>query len=203
MIGVLLHLASREAERLRHDFIVPLHLLCAIASDDSVAGTAAREAGVTRDKVESLLTAMAGADAGDEAAGVCTTPAWHGCEGFARGFAAGQGRTVTVADGLVAVLWTEHAWPWSDAPREAVRDALISRGISVPSGPLPPLWQPRWGERVDVPVADLRRVVAELPVMLPADATFCFNRDEDSAWVAATEGVDLQPILRRLLAAAR
>src|SRR4051794_4480660 len=60
-LGLLLDRAAQEAERLKDEYVSVEHLLLALFDTDSAATRALREAGLTRDRVLEVLTAVRGA----------------------------------------------------------------------------------------------------------------------------------------------
>jgi hypothetical protein len=194
--------AVREARRLGHRWLVPEHLLLAVARGSSPAGEALREGGVGPEAVEARLELMH-EDSSPEHRGVLSTPAWHEVNGFARGFAAAQGRELEPADGVVAFFWTQTIWPFPGADREQVIDRLGAHGVRLPNTPPPDLDTRRWGPDVRFPVEDLDVVLRELPRLLPDPTAIGFNSRGDTAWIRTLAGVDLPPLVERVLSEAR
>jgi hypothetical protein len=196
-MSLFLRLAEQIPERYRGRLSPELLLLPLL--DDSLAGPVLRDAGVTRAMVESLLDEMQGEADGDH----CSyepNSGWWEMEGFARGFAAAMGQSLQPVHALIAQLWTRHWWLIREVEPEAVRDSLVARGVPIPARPLPREF--REGEPVYLTNDELKVVLAHIHALLPRGAEFAFNWEngDERAHIAATEGVDLEPIVRRILA---
>ncbi len=205
-VSMLLARAWKEAEELGHSWVGPDHFLLALLrpADESLAAEVLRSCGLTHERfAEEMARALVRASARKvkeppEEASPELNPAAYCMMGRAEGMAAGLGQEHVGPEHVVlALLWdtytvTEAVLTHLAVDAEAIVERLASAGIRVPAVPLPKADQWRWGDSVDVPIAQLDALTSELPGLLPPGTPFAFNHDgKEQGWVLAGEDVDL------------
>lgn len=201
--------AWSEARRLGHHWVGVEHMLLALVrpDGDSVAARALRESGETHERLEAQIVDFVArckprVRLRPEAA-PRHNPRAYQVMGRAEGFAAGLGSAeVSPEHVLLAILWeTTHPLGAPPGRRAAVLERLGELGGPMPATPLPPDDLTVRGDDVAVPLDRLVEVVRALRAALPDGARFGFNHDgEGEAWVVAEAGVDLEPVVARILA---
>lgn len=208
----LLRIGGDEAGRLGHGWMGPEHTLLGIlrGDPDDVARRALEQAGVDAAMVEGWITRMVTNKEKDtEKSGVTPNPRWQTIHGRAEGIAAGLGaeRTGTVHF-LLATLWDNRRWWLTETPgvtREAIVGALTELGATLPLAPLPELERKtNMTQYVEFPRSatdQVLKLLVERHPPSPAGPTFGFNyKDDETAWVHAEDGIDLQGIVDEALA---
>lgn len=205
----LLKIGADEATRLGQHWMGPEHTLLGILRGDpeDVARRALEQAGVDAAMVESWITRM-DTGGGEETSGVKPNPRWYTIEGRAEGMAAALGATEAgTVHFLLAVLWDQRRWSLTEAPgvsREAIISALAELGATLPAGPMPELEGKRdFTQYVEFPRARTSEVLQRLAERHPPGSgpTFGFNyKDDETAWVRAEDGIDLQGIVDEAVA---
>jgi Cysteine-rich CPCC/Clp amino terminal domain, pathogenicity island component len=203
----LLGRAAAEADELRHEWLGGDHFLLALLrpADESLAGQALRACGLTHDAyarefargLEEAEEAKPGRAERKKRGHIQPNPAAYTMMGRAEGLAAALGAAEAGPEHvLLSIIWDPQS-PTTcvlnrlDTNREEIADHLRAAGVPLPAGGLPPLKQRRWGEKVVVPIEQLQALTA-LPKLLPPGAHYGFNHDgKDSAWLIASEEVDL------------
>ena len=196
--------AFEEAVRL-DDLSLSLEhfLLAVLREEESVAARVLRREGVTAEKVEADPR-RDGIRKGGRHAGISGTIASTTVTAFADGLATGLGAPeVTAEHVLLALLWepADDVFPGVGTSRDALLAALRAEGVEGADRDYPTTNRRRHGPVVDVPLARLMEVLHELEALLPPGASLAFNHDGERAWIAATEGVDLEPLIQVALAA--
>lgn len=196
--------AFDEAARLGHSWLGPEHGLLAIIHGDESdpARKALLDAGVTGELIERFAPAEeTGPIDGD---GTRSNPAWHQIHGRAEGIAAGLGQSTPATVCFVAaMLWDDSRWLRyeDDVRRQDVIDALRRQGAQLPSSTPPPFDRLHFTQRIEVPLAELSRVVKAISARRGENGPrFGFNNDGDIGWVTAEDGLDLQGIVDEVLA---
>jgi hypothetical protein len=208
----LLKIGADEAIRLGQHWMGPEHTLLGIlrGDPDDVARRALEQAGIDAAMVEGWVGPTE-ARRGKEESGVTPNPRWQTIHGRAEGIAAGLGAEETGSvHFLLAVLWDNRRWWLTETPgvsREAVVAALADLGASLPAAPLPELERKTdMTQYVEFPrtAADqVLRLLVERHPPRPEGPTFGFNyKDDETAWVRAEDGIDLQGIVDEALAQA-
>jgi hypothetical protein len=199
----LLVRASREAEALGHERIGLDHFVLALLlpADVSAAAQALRDCGLTHEAYAEQVGRGSARGGGRE-----PTAAAYQMMGRAEGLAAGLGAAQPAPEHvLLAILWdtgTEFHLGRLGVTRQDVVRRLRETAVALPTVALPVPEERRWGERVTVPIGQLRALRAELPDLLPPGATFGFNHDgAETGWLIATEDVDLPAYIAAGLAA--
>jgi hypothetical protein len=214
-VNLLLARAWKEAEDLGHSWVGPDHFLLALLrpADESVAADVLRACGLTHERfAEELARVLDKASLGrakeTEQATPELNPAAYCMRGRAEGMATGLGEEQVGPEHVVlAALWdpytlTRDVLTNLGVDPENVVSRVASAGIRVPAVPLPKPEQWRWGDEVDVPIAQLCALTAELPGLLPPGTPFAFNHDgKERGWVIAGEDVDLDAYVSFALAA--
>jgi ClpA/ClpB-like protein len=205
----LLKIGADEATRLGQHWMGPEHTLLGILRGDpeDVARQALEQAGVDAAMVEGWITRM-DAGGGEEKSGVTPNPRWYTIEGRAEGMAAALGATEPgTVHFLLAVLWDQRRWDLTEAPgvnREAIVRALAALGVTLPAGPMPELERKlNFTQYVEFPRNKSSEVLELLAERHPPGGgpTFGFNyKDDETAWVRAEDGIDLQRIVEEAIA---
>jgi hypothetical protein len=209
----LFRIGAEEARRLGQHWIGPEHGLLGILRGDphDMARRALEQAGVDAAMVEGWITRMDSTsvrDEPEESSGGRPNPRWYTIHGRAEGIAAGLGAEQTGSvHFLLALLWDERRWHLTEAPgvtREAIVAALAELGAKLPLAPLPELERKlNMTQYVEFPRHSASQVLKLLAERHPPGSgpTFGFNyKDDDTAWVRAEEGIDLQGIVDEALA---
>lgn len=206
---LLLTIGGDEARRLGHDWMGPEHTLLGILRGDpqDVARRALEQAGVDAAMVEGWVTRM-DTKKGEAKAGVTPNPRWHTIHGRAEGIAIGLGADETgTVHFLLATLWDNRRWGLTEAPgvtREAIVAALAGLGATLPPARLPELERKlNFTQYIEFPRTAASQVLKLLAERHPPSPgpTFGFNyKDDETAWVRAEEGIDLQGIVDEALA---
>lgn len=205
----LLKIGADEATRLGQHWMGPEHTLLGILRGDpeDVARRALEQTGVDAALVEGWITRMDTAG-GEETSGVKPNPRWYTIEGRAEGMAAALGATEAgTVHFVLALLWDQRRWSLTEAPgvsREAIVSALAQLGVTLPAGPMPELERERdFTLYVEFPRAMTSEVLQLLAERHPPGSgpTFGFNnKDDETAWVRAEDGIDLQGIVAEAIA---
>ena len=205
----LLRLGADEATRLGQHWMGPEHTLLGVlrGDPDDVARRALEQAGVDAAMVEGWIIRMA-TDTETERSGVTPNPRWQTIHGRAEGIAAGLGAEETGSvHFLLAVLWDNRRWWLTETPgvsREAVVASLAELGATLPRAPLPELQRKtNLTQYVEFPRIATDQVLRLLAERHPPGSgpTYGFNyKDDDTAWVRAEDGIDLQGIVDEALA---
>ncbi|MGH9008395.1 MAG: Clp protease N-terminal domain-containing protein [Acidimicrobiia bacterium] len=204
----LLAIGADEATRLGQHWMGPEHTLLGIVRGDpeDLARRALEQAGVDAAMVEGWITKMDTAAPGAKTegqSGVKPNPRWYTIEGRAEGVAVALGaeRAGTVHF-LLALLWDQRRWHLTEEPgvsREAIVGALAEFGVMLPAAPLPELERKlNFTQYVEFPRGKASAVLEILAERHPAGSgpTFGFNyKDDETAWVRAEDGIDLQGIV--------
>lgn len=200
----LFKLGADEATRLGQHWMGPEHTLLGIlrGDPDDVARRALEQAGVDASMVEGWITRM-DTGAGEERTGVKPNPRWYTIEGRAEGMAAALGAAEPgTVHFLLALLWDQRRWNLTEAPgisREVIVTALGELGATLPAAPLPELERKRnFTQYVEFPRGKSSEVLRLLAERHPpgSGSTFGFNyKDDETAWVRAEDGIDLQSIV--------
>ncbi|MGH9039425.1 MAG: Clp protease N-terminal domain-containing protein [Acidimicrobiia bacterium] len=206
----LLKIGGEEARRLGHDWMGPEHTLLGILRGDAddPARRALEQVGVDAAIVEGWLARMTTGSDDEQRSGVTPNPRWQTIHGRAEGIAAGLGAgDTTGVHFLLAVLWDRRRWSLTETPgvtREAIVGALEEMGVPLPRAPLPPLDRKlHMTQHVEFPREATSRVIDLLVKRHPPGSgpTFGFNyKDDETAWVNAEDGIDLQAIVDEALA---
>ena len=204
----LLKIGTDEATRLGQHWMGPEHTLLGILRGErnDLARRALERAGVDAEMVEGWIVRM-DTGTGDESPGVKPNPRWYTIQGRAEGIAAALGADeVGTVHFLLALLWDPRRWFLTDEPglsREAVVSGLIELGVRLPSAPLPDLDRKlALTEYVEFPRHAAADVIDLLTRRHPpaAGPKFVFNyKDDDSGWIRAEDGIDLQGIVDEAL----
>ena len=208
----LLRIGADEASRLGQHWMGPEHTLLGIlrGDPDDVARRALEQAGIDAAMVEGWVGPTE-TRRGKEESGVTPNPRWQTIYGRAEGIAAGLGAEETGSvHFLLAVLWDNRRWWLTETPgvsREAVVAALADLGARLPAAPLPELERKtNMTQYVEFPrtTADqVLKLLVESHPPRPEGPTFGFNyKDDETAWVRAEDGIDLQGIVDEALAQA-
>jgi hypothetical protein len=205
----LLKMGADEATRLGQHWMGPEHTLLGVlrGDPDDVARRALEQAGVDASMVEGWITRM-DTGAGEERAGVKPNPRWYTIEGRAEGMAAALGASeVGSVHFLLALLWDQRRWNLTEEPgvsREAIVTALAELGATLPAAPLPDLERKRnFTQYVEFPRHKTSEVLRLLAERHPPGSgpTYGFNyTDDETAWVRAEDGIDLQSIVDEAIA---
>ena len=198
----LFGLAWHEAKRLGVMALGPEEIILAIVhpdAPDSVAARVLKSCGLDRETLE-RLTDHKRASAELEDGPQPNPAAQHLCH-MAEGIAAGRGdATVTADHVLMAFIWDpgHSGWQLSSlgSSREQIRDRLAEHGIVFEQPELPQADPRRWGQRVELSLEELGIVMHELHQVLPQGASFVWNRNQDSGFVAVSEGLDPEHYVR-------
>ena len=200
----LLKVGADEAGRLGHYWMGPEHTLLGIlrGDPDDVARRAMERAGIDASMVEGWITRL-DTYKEENKSGVTPNPRWHTIYGRAEGISAGLGAEETNAvHFLLAVLWDQRRWDLTETTgvsREAIVAALAELGAALPPGPLPELERKLNLTRyVEFPRQFAPQVLNLLLDRYPPGGgpVFGFNyKDDETAWVRAEEGIDLQGIV--------
>lgn len=196
--------AFAEAARLDHPYLSREHFLLVLLREDSVAARVLRRHDVTEEKVEYELRRHADHDE-RRYSGTITTAATAELTAFADGLATGLGAPeVTAEHALLSLLWEpmDGLFAALGTSRETLLDTLREEGVAGADRPYPPTDRRRWGPHVDVPLERLGDLLRELHRLLPSGAGLSFNHDGEKAWIAAPEGIELEPLIPVALAAA-
>jgi hypothetical protein len=205
----LLKIGADEAARLGQHWMGPEHTLLGILRGDpeDVARRALERAGVDAAMVEGWITRM-DTGGGEETSGVKPNPRWYTIEGRAEGMAAALGATEAgTVHFLLALLWDQRRWSLTEAPgvsREAIVSALVELGVTLPAGPMPGLERKLdFTQYVEFPRFRTSEVLDLLAERHPPGSgpTYGFNyKDDETAWVRAEDGIDLQGIVDEAMA---
>lgn len=200
----MLKLGADQATRLGQHWMGPEHTLLGIlrGDPDDVARRALEQAGVDASMVEGWIIGM-DTGAGEEGSGVKPNPRWYTIEGRAEGMAAALGAAEPgTVHFLLALLWDQRRWYLTQAPgisREAIVAALAELGAALPAAPLPELERTlNFTQYVEFPRDKSSEVLRLLAERHPPGSgpTFGFNyKDDETAWVRAEDGIDLQSIV--------
>ncbi|WP_069165956.1 Clp protease N-terminal domain-containing protein [Nocardia altamirensis] len=203
----LLNLGASEANRLQQGWIAPEHTVLGIlrGDPDDIARRALEQAGLDTTTVENSLKRIGSAETGD---GLSPNLRWYTVHGRAEGIACAFGAAEPGAVHFVlAVLWDRTRWLFADIPgptREEVVAALVGLGVELPRAPLPEL---ELSTRMDTYVEFPRRALDDVLALLttrhpPGDGlTWGFNyKDDETAYVRAEAGIDVQAIVAEALA---
>lgn len=206
----LLKIGADEATRLEQHWMGPEHTLLGILRGDpeDLARRALEQAGVDAAMVEGWIIKMSTAPPAAKAegtSGVKPNPRWYTIEGRAEGMAAALGAQETGAvHFLLALLWDQRRWHLTEQPgvsREAIVAALADL---LPVAPLPELERKlNFTQYFEFPRRKASDVLEILAKRHPPGSgpTFGFNyKDEETAWVRAEDGIDLQGIVDEALA---
>ena len=205
----LLRMGADEATRLGQHWMGPEHTLLGILRGDpeDPARRALEHAGVDAAMVEGWITRM-DTGGGEQKSGVTPNPRWYTIEGRAEGMAAALGATEPgTVHFLLALLWDQRRWNLTEAPgisREAIVSALAELGVTLPTGPLPELDRKlTFTQYLEFPRSKSSEVLQLLAERHPPGSgpTFGFNnKDDETAWVRAEDGIDLQRIVDEAVA---
>jgi ATP-dependent Clp protease ATP-binding subunit ClpA len=207
----LLRIGADEAARLGHHWMGVEHTLLGIlrGDPDDVARRALEQAGVEAAMVEGLITRMVtDAEKETKKSGVTPNPRWQSIHGRAEGIAAGLGAEETGSvHFLLAVLWDNRRWWLTETPgvsREAVVAALAELGTSLPLAPLPELERKtnmtQYVEFPRIATDQVLKLLVERHPPTPEGPSISFNyKDDETAWVRAEDGIDLQRIVDEAL----
>ena len=205
----LLKIGADEATRLGQHWMGPEHTLLGILRGDpeDVARRALEQTGVDAAMVEGWITRM-DTGSGEETSGVKPNPRWYTIEGRAEGMAAALGAAEAgTVHFLLALLWDQRRWSLTEEPgltREAIVSALAELGATLPAGPMPELERKLdFTQYVEFPRARTSAVLDLLAERHPPGSgpTYGFNyKDDETAWVRAEEGIDLQRIVDEAVA---
>lgn len=205
----LLKMGADEATRLGQHWMGPEHTLLGILRGDpeDVARRALQQAGVDAAMVEGWLARTDAGD-GDEKSGVSPNPWYYRVEGRAEGMAAALGAAEPgTVHFLLALLWEKTRWQLTEVPgisREAIAAALADLGATMPAAPLPELDRKlNFTQYVEFPRRKSSEVLQLLAERHPPGSgpTYGFNyKDDETAWVRAEDGIDLQSIVDEAIA---
>ena len=205
----LLKIGADEATRLGQHWMGPEHTLLGILRGDpeDVARRALEQAGVDAAMVEGWLARTDTEDT-DERSGVSPNPGYYRVEGRAEGMAAALGAAEPgTVHFVLALLWEKRRWQLTEAPgisREAIAAALAELGATMPASPLPELDRRlNLTQYVEFPRRKSSEVLQLLAERHPPGSgpTYGFNyKDEETAWVRAEDGIDLQGIVDEAIA---
>lgn len=205
----LLKMGADEATRLGQHWMGPEHTLLGILRGDpeDVARRALEQAGVDAAMVEGWLTRADTRDT-DERSGVSPNPWYYRVEGRAEGMAAALGAAEPgTVHFVLALLWEKQRWQLTEVSgvsREAIAAALAGLGATMPASPLPELDRRlNLTQYVEFPRRKSSGVLQLLAQRHPPGSgpTYGFNyKDEETAWVRAEDGIDLQSIVDEAIA---
>jgi ATP-dependent Clp protease ATP-binding subunit ClpA len=212
----LLRIGADEASRLGQHWMGPEHTLLGIlrGDPDDVARRALEQAGVDAAMVEGWITRMVTKKEKEkeketEKSGVTPNPRWQTIHGRAEGIAVGLGAEKTGSvHFLLAVLWDNRRWWLTETPgvsREAVVAALAELGATLPLAPLPELERKtnmtQYVEFPRIATDQVLKLLVERHPPSPDGPSISFNyKDDETAWVRAEDGIDLQGIVDEALA---
>ena len=211
----LLKIGADEASRLGQHWMGAEHTLLGIlrGDPDDVARRALEQAGVDAAMVEGWITRMdTNKEKDAEKSGVKPNPRWQMIHGRAEGIAAGLGAEKTgTVHFLLATLWDSRRWWLTETPgvtREAIVAALAELGAALPAAPLPELERKTdMTQYVEFPRSatdHVLKLLIERHPPSPDGPSISFNyKDDDTAWVRAETGIDLQGIVDEALAQER
>lgn len=204
-------LALGEAKRLRSLAIGPPEIVLAIVhpdAGDSPAARALTACGLSRDVLERLAPHhRSGDETADQSAGEPApqlNPAALHLYYLAQGIAAGQGAAAVGPEHLLlAFIWDPSFSAWQlqllGTTRERLRDELARQGATLPQTDLPARDPRRYGPRVEVSMDQARALTRHLWHVLPAGASFIWNRAGEGGVIAVSEGLDPDEYVRRAL----
>lgn len=206
-------MGADEAVRLGQHWMGPEHTLLGILRGDAdgVARRALEQAGVDASMVEGWIIRMDTAEPAvkmEGRSGVKPNPRWYTIEGRAEGIAVALGAEEPASVHFVfALLWDQRRWDLTEAPgvsREGIVAALAELGATLPAAPLPELERRlNLTQYVEFPRSKTSEVLRLLVERHPPGSgpTFGFNyKDDETAWVDAEDGIDLQGIVDEALA---
>ena len=208
----LLKMGADEAVRLGQHWMGPEHTLLGIlrGDPDDLARRALEQVGVDASMVEGWITRMDTAEPAVETegeSGVKPNPRWYSIEGRAEGIAVALGAEEPASvQFLLALLWDRRRWDLTEEPgitREGIVAALVGLGAALPAAPLPELERKlNLTQHVEFPRSEISEVLRLLVERHPPGSgpTFGFNyKDDETAWVDAEDGIDLQGIVDEAL----
>ena len=208
----LLKIGAEEASRLGQHWMGPEHTLLGIlrGEPDDVARRALEQAGVDADMLEGWITRMdTNTEEETEKSGVTPNPRWQTIHGRAEGIAAGLGAEKTgTVHFLLATLWDDRRWWLTETPgltREAIVAALAELGAPLPAASLPELERKlNMTQYVEFPrraTDQVLKLLVERHPPSPDGPGISFNyKDDETAWVRAEDGIDLQGAVDEALA---
>jgi len=211
----LLKMGADEAIRLGQHWMGPEHTLLGIlrGDPDDTARRALEQAGVDAAMVEGWIARMdTNKEKDPEKSGVKPNPRWQTIEGRAEGIAVALGaEKAETVHFLLATLWDNRRWSLTETPgvtREAIVAALAEMGATLPAAPLPELERKLdMTQYVEFPRSATDRVLKLLVERHPPGPhgpSFGFNyKDDETAWVRAEDGIDVQGIVDEALAQGR
>ena len=201
-LELLMRAAFEEAGRLGHLWLGPEHALLAILHGDRT--DPARSALVATGMTDALIERFAPPEEPRPiVSGTTSNPAWHQVHGRAEGIAAGLGDDApSTVCFLAAMLWDNSRWLRyeDEVPRRKVVNALRQQGVRLPSSSLPPYNRYFFTQSIEVPRADLPRVVKALSDRRADDGPrFAFNGEGEIGYISAEAGIDLPGIVNEVL----
>lgn len=207
--AMIIGAANGVARRLRHVWITESHVLLGILEGPPVPGRRALEAaGLSVDAVEAeLLTGQfAGAGHLEDEGMVKLGPA-QSLLARAQGVAIARGLADVRAEHvLIALIWHEAGTATLDllsrcgVTTEAIRDALVGVGVSIPALPLPEAVEVQYGPEVFGPADRFDEVFRHLGQVVGHRFNWSWNLTPDDRFVVhGEEAADLPGIVIGLL----
>jgi len=206
----VLRRATKEALRLRQNWLGPEHYLLAALAEPSLAIEAMAELGVTHESVAGQLARMKLVNGRRirylESKGITSNPRAHDVNGWANGFAAAAGRqTPGPEDWLLAAIYEGGGIVGSvlgelGTSAQAVVNAIRDRGITTPSFD-PDEDRPWQGHReIEIAKSEWQEVVDALSEKHPPGSRlrWGFNSRRDrpgKIQFVAEDGIDLDAIV--------
>jgi ATP-dependent Clp protease ATP-binding subunit ClpA len=196
--------AAREARRLGHTMLGEEHYLLAIlaAAPDSAAAAVLEDCGLTATAIENWLAEKKWPRRPAPGSFVKVGPRAGRLRARAEGLAAGIGEPGPTPEHLLlAFVWDGLSVNLVDragVTREAVVTALASRGVDVPSVPLPPALAERERQQeVVIPRSESEAVVSYLGTLCEPMAMAWRHLDAYRTWIAADDSLgDLSELVR-------
>ncbi|MEX2504079.1 MAG: Clp protease N-terminal domain-containing protein [Egicoccus sp.] len=211
--AVIIGAANGVARRLRHVWITESHVLLGILEGPPVPGRRALEAaGLTVDAVEAeLLTGQFAGPGHYEDEGLVKLGPALALLARAQGVAIARGLTDVRAEHvLIALIWHEAGTATLDllgrcgVTTEAIRDALVSVGVSIPALPLPETVEVQYGPEVFGPADRFDEVFRHLGQVVGHRFNWSWNvTDDDRFVVHGEDAADLPGIVTGLIGTER
>lgn len=207
--AVVIGAANRVARRLRHVWITESHVLLGILEGPPVPGRRALEAaGLTVDAVEAeLLTGQFDGPGHFEDEGLVKLGPAQALLSRAQGVAIARGLADVRAEHvLIALIWHEAGTATLDllarcgVTTEAIRDGLVSVGVSIPALPLPEAVEVAYGPEVYGPADRFDEVFRHLGEVVGHRWNWSWNLTDDGRFVVhGVEGADLPGVVTDLI----
>lgn len=202
---------TRVARRLHHRYVTETHLIAGILEGPPVPGRRALEAtGLTLDAVEAeLMTGNLLGPGDHEDEGTLDLNAVRDLLHRAQGVAIARGLADVRAEHvLIALIWHEAGTATLDllarcgVTTEAIRDALVAVGVSVPALPLPEAVEVEYGPEVFGPATRWDEVFRHLGDVVGHRWNWSWNLTDDDRFVVHGEdAADLPGLVVALIGA--